>query len=219
MFTSSLFSRILTLGLAGLLVLTACDSGGDNDGSDNVIDAGSASISFSGTTPPGASNFNGSALFATQVELASVDDEPAGFSLVLFNITESDTTVVGIGRDGGTDAPSTGTYDLVDYSSSVFGEDPAPDAYYGIFLYNPSSTLTIGASTSGTFTVDSVSDSEMTGSVDMSMVSIFSGTSFGVSASFTAERATQEQINRLEDALDGSVSAGTAAALRGQAGQ
>jgi hypothetical protein len=194
-----LFARLASLAFACVLALTlvACDSN-DDDGDDGDVTGdpiGSSSVNFSS----GGTGFNGSAIFATE---ADFDPQAEGFSIILFRVTSSDTLLVGIGR-GTSAVPGAGTYALADASGNVDA-----DEFTGFYFEFTASTSRFGASTGGSFTIDSQSSDRLTGSFDMQGESSdfrnltappvpFSGT-----GTFEARRATQNNIDELDRIFD-----------------
>jgi hypothetical protein len=195
------FARLASLAFACVLALTlvACDSndddGDDGDGTGDPI--GSSSVNFSS----GGTGFSGSALFATEDDFGP-DDDIEGFSIILFRITSSDTLLVGIGREASA-VPGAGTYPFADATGNV-----GADEFIGVYFEFTASSGRIGASTGGSFTIDSRSSDRLTGTFDMQGLSsdIRSPTappvSFAGTGTFDARRATQDNIDELDGILD-----------------
>ncbi|PEN14303.1 hypothetical protein CRI94_04500 [Longibacter salinarum] len=184
--TSFLFTLFLAVTLT--MGLTACDS---SDSDDGMSFGGSADVTVSGASG-GGGDFSGNSLFATSNDLDQT--EPA-FSIVMFNVTSSDTTIVAIGRDG--DAlPRTGSFDIGDGSEST-------EKFTGVYIYSDGGDMpNLGISKSGTLNLSTATESKMTGDFNFSAVHPFGTSDMSVSGSFDADRATPEQIDELESVLN-----------------
>jgi hypothetical protein len=179
---------MLLISLTLALGTTGCDSGG-SDGGDTSI-GGSADVTVSGVSSGG--DFDGNALFATGEDL---DQSDPAFAIVLFEISSSDTTVVSIGR-GSNQLPSTGEYDIGN------GTSQQTDGFTALYLYSDGGDPFIAFSQTGTLTLTSASDAKMTGSFSFDGVQFFSDQTMSASGSFDADRATQQQIQNLDDIFD-----------------
>jgi len=185
--TSLIATLLISLTLA--IGSVGCDSGG-SDGGDTSI-GGSSEVTVSGVSSGG--DFGGNALFATGEDLNQSD--PA-FAIVLFEITSSDTTIVSIGRESN-QLPSNGEYDIGN------GTAQQTDAFTALYIYSAGGPDPYFAfSQSGTLSLTSASDSKMTGSFDFNGAQLFSDQTMSASGSFDADRATQEQIQNLDNIFD-----------------